>query len=104
MFLGNGGTCLPAGVCQACFHTVAPFARMIWFARPSVAGGTGGKFDHATMHRTLRSRVWVAAEARNLVARATATNPLIIDIEASLVHVHSDKQNAAGTKARSSPR
>lgn len=57
-------------------------------------------YAFATMHRTLRSRVWAAAGARNPAARATIKDPLIIDIDATLVHVHSDKEDAAGTYKR----
>ena len=49
------------------------------------------------MTRTLRTKVWAAAGPRNPAQQATASNPLIIDIDASLVHVHSDKENSAGT-------
>lgn len=51
----------------------------------------------ATMQRTLRSKVWEAAGKRSPARRATAEDPLIIDIDASLVHVHSEKENAAAT-------
>lgn len=51
----------------------------------------------ATMQRTLRSKVWEAAGKRSPARRATAQDPLIIDIDASLVHVHSEKENATGT-------
>lgn len=54
------------------------------------------KYAYATMHRTVRSRLWAAAGARSPAARATAKDPLIIDIDASLVHVHCDKEHAAG--------
>lgn len=59
-------------------------------------------FSHgfATMQRTLRSKLWAAAGKRNLARRATAEDPLIIDIDASLVHVHSEKENAAPTYKR----
>lgn len=39
------------------------------------------EYAFATMHRTLRSRVWAVAGARNPAARATAKDPLIIDID-----------------------
>lgn len=54
-------------------------------------------YGFATMYRSLRSKVWAAAGPRNAALLATASNPLIIDIDASLVHVHSEKQNNAGT-------
>ncbi|WP_141358832.1 IS1380 family transposase, partial [Glutamicibacter nicotianae] len=56
-------------------------------------------FEHgfATMTRTLRTKVWTAAGPRNPGRLATPTNPLIIDIDASLVHVHAEKESSAGT-------
>lgn len=54
-------------------------------------------YGFATMQRTLRSKVWEAAGKRSPARRATVADPLIIDLDASLVHVHSEKENAAGT-------
>ncbi|UTT40876.1 IS1380 family transposase [Glutamicibacter mishrai] len=54
-------------------------------------------YGFATMTRILRTKVWTAAGPRNPAQHATAANPLIIDIDASLVHVHSDKEHSAGT-------
>ncbi|GAA2943840.1 IS1380-like element ISAar32 family transposase [Glutamicibacter bergerei] len=54
-------------------------------------------YGFATMTRRLRSKVWNAAGPRNPARLATAANPLIIDIDASLVHVHSEKESSAGT-------
>ena len=54
-------------------------------------------YGFATMQRTLRTKIWEAAGKRNPGRRATAADPLIIDIDASLVHVHSEKENTAGT-------
>lgn len=51
----------------------------------------------ATMQRTLRSKAWSAAGTRSPARRATKADPLILNIDASLVHVHSEKQHAAGT-------
>ncbi|GAA1134359.1 IS1380 family transposase [Arthrobacter flavus] len=50
-----------------------------------------------TLTRTLRSRVWEAAGDRNPAARATPAEPLIIDLDATLVSSHSDKEAVAGT-------
>lgn len=47
--------------------------------------------------RSLRSRVWAAAGPRNPAALATAADPLIIDIDATLVTTHSEKELSAGT-------
>ena len=46
-------------------------------------------YGFATMQRTLRSKVWEAAGKRSPARRATAVDPLTIDVDASLVHVHS---------------
>lgn len=54
-------------------------------------------YGFATMQRTLRTKIWEAAGKRNPGRRATAADPLTIDIDASLVHVHSEKENTAGT-------
>ena len=50
-----------------------------------------------TLTRELRTRAWHAAGNRNPTLTATAANPLIIDIDATLVTSHSDKENVAGT-------
>lgn len=46
------------------------------------------------------TRLRAAAGQRSPAVRATRTNPLIVDIDASLVHVHSDKEGAKGTYKR----
>lgn len=50
-----------------------------------------------TLARQLRSRAWDAAGERNPTMAATAADPLIIDLDATLVTSHSDKENVAGT-------
>jgi hypothetical protein len=54
-------------------------------------------YGFASMTRNLRTKVWAAAGPRNPSQLATPADPLIIDIDASLVHVHSDKEGSAGT-------
>ncbi|MDO5745996.1 MAG: IS1380 family transposase [Micrococcaceae bacterium] len=56
-------------------------------------------FDHGftTLSRRLRSRIWEAAGTRNPAALATRLDPLMIDIDATLVAVHSEKEHSAGT-------
>lgn len=56
-------------------------------------------FDHGftTLARQLRSRAWEAAGDRNPAANATAADPLIIDLDATLVASHSEKEQATGT-------
>ncbi|WP_104118390.1 IS1380 family transposase [Arthrobacter sp. B1805] len=51
----------------------------------------------ATLTRELRSRAWEAARDRNPALKATALDPLIIDLDATLVTSHSDKEQAVGT-------
>jgi hypothetical protein len=50
-----------------------------------------------TLMRELRSRAWEAAGDRNPALTATALNPLIVDLDATLVTSHSDKEQARGT-------
>lgn len=50
-----------------------------------------------SMSRQLRSRVWAAAGDRNPALRATALEPIILDLDATLVTSHSDKEQAVGT-------
>jgi len=59
-------------------------------------------FDYtlATMQREIRSRLRAAAGKHSPSIRATRTNLLTRGIDASLVHVHSDKEDAAGTYKR----
>ena len=85
---------------QGLFGTVASEATISRFMGRIKDQPTAFDYAFATMHRTLRSRVWAAAGARNPALRATSLDPLIIDIDASLVHVHSDKEHAAGTYKR----
>lgn len=47
--------------------------------------------------RTLRTRAWDALGDLNPTTSATRDNPLILDIDASLIHIHSTKQDAAAT-------
>ena len=51
----------------------------------------------ATLMRTMRSRMWEAAGTRNPATLATRLDPLVIDLDATLVHAHSDKEDIAGT-------
>ncbi len=54
-------------------------------------------YGFETLTRELRTRAWNAAGNRNPALTATAADPLIIDIDATLVTSHSDKENVAGT-------
>ena len=54
-------------------------------------------YGFETLTRALRTRAWNAAGDRNPALSATAADPLIIDLDATLVTSHSDKENVAGT-------
>jgi hypothetical protein len=54
-------------------------------------------YGFETLSRELRSRAWDAAAKSSPAARATSAEPLIIDLDATLVTSHSDKENVAGT-------
>lgn len=75
----------------------ATFSR--FFTRLVEQPGAFG-YAFATLQREVRSRLSAAAGKRNPAVRATRANPLIVDIDASLVHVHSDKERAKGTYKR----
>lgn len=79
------------------FGKVASNATMSRFFQQAAAAPD--VFDHgfATLTRELRSRVWEAAGDRNPALTATALDPLIIDLDATLVTSHSDKEQAVGT-------
>lgn len=55
-------------------------------------------FDYgfSTLSKQLRTRAWEAAGDRNPAARATAADPLILDLDATLVASHPDKEEATG--------
>ncbi len=52
----------------------------------------------------MRSRIWQSAGKRNPAARATSLDLLIIDIEATLVTTHSERELSAGTFKGIQPR
>ncbi len=54
-------------------------------------------YGFETLTRELRTRAWDAAGNRNPALTATALGPLIIDVDATLVTSHSDKERVAGT-------
>ena len=47
--------------------------------------------------RTVRQRVWALAGEHSPTAGVSADRPLVIDVDATLVNVHSDKEGAAPT-------
>ena len=50
----------------------------------------------ATLTKALRAKIWEAAGPRNPATLATRLDPLIIDLDATLVNSHSEKEWAAG--------
>ncbi|WP_440100970.1 IS1380 family transposase [Glutamicibacter mishrai] len=79
------------------FGTVASDATVSRFMHRIKEQPEAFSYGFATMTRTLRSKAWNAAGPRNPARLATPADPLIIDIDASLVHVHSEKEFSAGT-------
>ena len=67
------------------------------FFERTVANPELFSYGFETLTRELRTRAWDAAGNRNPALSATAADPLIIDIDATLVTSHSDKENVAGT-------
>ncbi|NVN00809.1 IS1380 family transposase [Arthrobacter sp. SDTb3-6] len=79
------------------FGAVASNATMSRFFQQAAAVPEVFEYGFATMARELRSRVWEAAGDRNPALAATALDPLILDLDATLVTSHSDKEQAVGT-------
>jgi hypothetical protein len=61
-------------------------------ANPELSG-----YGFETLTRALRTRTWEAAGDRNPARSATAADPLIIVLDATLVTSHSEKESVAGT-------
>lgn len=79
------------------FGKVASNATISRFFERTVVNPDLFAYGWETMSRQLRSRVWAAAGDRNPALRATALEPLILDLDATLVTSHSDKEQAVGT-------
>jgi hypothetical protein len=79
------------------FGKVASNATISRFFERTVTNPDLFSYGFATLTRELRSRVWEAARERNPALRATAREPLTIDLDATLVTSHSDKEMAVGT-------
>ena len=79
------------------FGPVASNATMSRFFDRTGQNPAGFAHGFETLTRALRSRVWESAGERNPALRATPAEPLIIDLDATLVTSHSDKENVAGT-------
>ena len=67
------------------------------FFERTVANPELFSYGFETLTRELRTRTWDAAGDRNPALAATAADPLIIDLDATLVTSHSNKENVAGT-------
>jgi hypothetical protein len=67
------------------------------FFERTVANPELFSYGMETLTRALRARAWNAAGNRNPALAATAADPLIIDLDATLVTSHSDKESVAGT-------
>ena len=79
------------------FGNVASNAAISRFFERTVTNPDLFSYGFATLTRELRSRAWEAAAERNPALTATAGDPLIIDLDATLVTSHSDKEQAVGT-------
>jgi len=79
------------------FPPTRPNATVSRFFERTVANPELFAYGCATLSRELRSRVWDAAGDRNPARRATAVDPLILDLDATLVTSHSGKEQALGT-------
>jgi len=79
------------------FGNVASNATISRFFERTVTNPDVFSYGFATLTRELRSRAWEAAGDRNPALKATALDPLIIDLDATLVTSHSDKDQAVGT-------
>lgn len=79
------------------FGKVASNATVSRFFERTVISPELFSYGFATLTRELRTRVWGAAGDRNPALKATAREPLILDLDATLVTSHSDKEQAVGT-------
>lgn len=79
------------------FGKVASNATVSRFFERTVTNPDLFSYGFATLTRELRSRAWEAAQDRNPALKATVHEPLTIDLDATLVTSHSDKEQAVGT-------
>jgi hypothetical protein len=79
------------------FGNVASNATISRFFERTVTNPDLFSYGFTTLTRELRSRAWEAAGERNPALKATALDPLILDLDATLVTSHSDKEQAVGT-------
>ncbi|WP_026533336.1 IS1380 family transposase, partial [Arthrobacter sp. H41] len=79
------------------FGKVASNATISRFFERTVTSPEVFSYGFSTLTRELRTRVWASAGDRSPAVKATALDPLIIDLDATLVTSHSDKEQAVGT-------
>ncbi|WAH95563.1 IS1380 family transposase [Arthrobacter sp. MMS18-M83] len=79
------------------FGPVPSNATVSRFFERTVANPELFSYGFETLTRELRSRAWDAAGNFEPGGQATAADPLIVDLDATLVTSHSDKELAAGT-------
>lgn len=79
------------------FGKIASNATMSRFFQHAAAAPDVFDYGFAAMASELRSRVWEAAGDRNPALTATAQDPLVLDLDATLVTSQSDKEQAVGT-------
>lgn len=79
------------------FGKVASNATVSRFFERTVTNPDLFSYGFSTLIRELRSRAWASAGDRNPALNATALHPLVIDLDATLVTSHSDKEMAVGT-------
>ncbi|MEC5182459.1 hypothetical protein RCH07_003837 [Arthrobacter sp. CG_A4] len=79
------------------FGKIASNATISLFFERTVTNPDLFGYGISTLTRKLRSRVWESAGDRNPALKATALEPLVIDLDATLVTSHSDKEQAVGT-------
>ncbi|MDP9696801.1 UNVERIFIED_ORG: hypothetical protein J2X79_004384 [Arthrobacter globiformis] len=82
------------------FGQVPSNATVSRFFERTVANPELFGYGFETLTRELRARAWDAAGNRNPALRETPGHPLIIDLDATLVTSHSDKEKVAGTRIR----
>ncbi|MFM9432145.1 hypothetical protein ACFDR8_003061 [Arthrobacter sp. MP_2.3] len=79
------------------FGNVTSNATISRFFERTVTNPDVFSYGFSTLTRELRSRAWEAGGDRNPALKATALDPLIVDLDATLVTSHSDKDHAVGT-------
>lgn len=78
------------------FGPVASNATVSRFVERATEEPEAFTLGFAAVAKALRSRIWEAAGPRNPATLATRLDPLIIDLDATLVDAHSEKELATG--------